>query len=191
VYYTLAERETDKMKKLITLLLALAMLLSLTACGSKTVKMGETVKKGIAEITITDIQVANTNYLEGNTASDDFLYPIKKDDLDIGDQIIKAADEATAPVVISLIVKNVGKSDLSIYPFDFVVNYDDGNEYYSKKCYAKTESSGWTDLEKVTLEKVTSGAVEIRIAVWVPNKVVEDTTSPLELDFHGFTYKIR
>jgi hypothetical protein len=179
------------MKKSITLFLAVTMLLSLAACGSKTVKMGETVKKGIAEITITDIQVANTNYLEGNTASDDFLYPIDKDDLDIGDQFIKATDEATAPVVISLKAENVGKSDLSIYPFDFVVNYDDGNEYYSKKCYARTESSGWTEFEKVTLEKVTSDAVEIRIAVWVPNKVVEDATSPLELNFHGFTCKIR
>lgn len=179
------------MKKLIPLLLAMAMILSLTACGSKTVKMGETVKKGIAEFTITDIQVANTNYLEGNIASDDFLYPIDKDDLAIGDQIIKATDETTAPVVISLIVENVGKSDLSIYPFDFVVNYDDGNEYNSKKCYAKTESSGWTVFEKVTLEKVTSGAVEIRIAVWVPAQVVEDTTSSLELNFHGFTCKIR
>lgn len=179
------------MKKLIPLLLALAMLLPLAACGAKTIKTGETVKKGIAEFTIKDIQVANTNYLEGNTSSDDFLYPIDKDDLDLGDQFIKATDETTAPVVISLIAENVGKSDLSVYPFDFVVNYDNGNKYHSNKCYAKTESSGWTDFEKVTLEKVTSGAVEIRIAVWVPTQVVEDTTSSLELNFHGFTYKIR
>jgi hypothetical protein len=179
------------MKRLITLLLAFAMIFPLAACGAKTVKKGETVKKGIAEFTIKDIHVAHTNYLEGNIASDDFLYPIDKEDLAIGDQSLKATDETTSPVVISLIVENVGKSDLSIYPFDFVVNYDNGNKYHSKKCYAKTESFGWTGFEKVTLEKVTSGAVEIRIAVWVPNKVVEDTTSPLELDFHGFTYKIR
>lgn len=180
------------MKKLITLLLAAVMCLSLAACGgSKEVELGQTVKKGIAELTISDVQVANTAYLKANKTDDDFLSPVNKDDLEIGESFIKATDEDSAVVVIRLIAENVGKNDLGIGPVDFVVDYDNGNEYRSESCYAQTEESGWTEFEEVELEKVTSGAVEIRIAVWVPMQVFDNTDKSLDLNFHGFTYKIR
>lgn len=182
------------MKRWLSLLLALVMCLSLCACSSsKQVNLGDTVKKGIAQITIKDVQMANTNYVIANNTADDFLSPIAEDDLQLGDNYIKSVEEDEAPVVITMVVENIGKSDLTIHPFDYVINYDNGNKYSSDTCYAQVENSGWTKFDSVntlTLEKVTSGATEIRIAVWVPNVII-DSTASLTLDFHGFTYRIR
>ena len=45
---------------------------------------------------------------------------------------------------------------------------------------------------EVELEKVTSGAVEVRIPVWLPKVIIEDTSSPLTLEFCGkYKYVIR
>ena len=178
------------MKKKLSVLLALAMALCLSACGSKNVKLGEPVEKGVARITVNDVQLGNTHYVEGGTYSDDFLSPISEDDIELGDHYIKSFNEDEGVVVISLTMENIGKSDWTIHPFDYVVNYDDGNKYSSKKCYAKVEGGEWTEFENITLEKVTSGAIEVRIAVWVPNVIIDDSKS-LSLDFHGFSYKIR
>ncbi len=179
------------LKKLIVVAVIIAILLFAyhLVFGSKTAKIGDTIKAGIAEITVTDIMVSDAKYLEGNKSSDEFLFP--KEELELNDKFISSTNENESPIVITLIAKNVGKNDLDIYPFDFVVNYADGYEYYSKKCYVKTVSSGWSEFEKVALEKLTSGAVEIRIAVWVPDDVMKDTGASLELEFHNYTYKIR
>ena len=179
------------MKKFIAIFMIAIMSISLVACGgSKEIELGETVEKGIAQITITDVTLGNSNYVKANTTADDFLTPIAKDDLDIGDSFVKSLNEDDGSVVITAIVENVGKNDLNIKPFDFVVNYDNGNEYSSDECYAQLESGEWKKFDTLTLEKVTSGAVEMKIVVWVPNVIIDDTAS-LTLDFHGFTYKIR
>lgn len=179
------------MKKLMALLLTVIMCLFLIACGgSKEVKLGQTVEKGIAQLTVKDVTLGESNYVKANTYADDFLTPIAKDDLELGDSFVKSLNEDEGSVVITMIVENVGKNDLNIKPFDFVVNYDNGNEYSSDVCYAQVENGGWTKFETLELEKVTSGAVEMKIVVWVPDVVIEDSAS-LTLDFHGFTYKIR
>lgn len=179
------------MKKPLLIVLTLAMLLSLCACGggSKNVELGESVEKGVGKITITDVQLANTRYVKANKNSDDFLMPIAKEDLQLGDNFIKATSEDKGVAVITMIVENIGKSDWNVKPSDYVINYDNGNRYSSDSGYALT-SDGWSEFETLTLEKVTSGATEVRIAVWVPNVIIEDTAS-LTLDFHGFSCKIR
>lgn len=182
------------MKKALTLILTLVLCLSLCACGgSKNVNLGDTVKKGIAQITIKDIQMANTNYVIANNTSDNFLSPIAEDDLQLDDNYIKSAKEDEAPIVITMVIENVGKNDLTIHPFDYVINYDKGNKYSADTCYVQVENTGWTKFDSANplkLEKAISGATEIRIAVWVPNVII-DSTASLTLDFHGFTYKIR
>lgn len=179
------------MKRFVALLMVVVLCISLVACsGSKEVKLGETVEKGIAQITITDVTLGNSNYVKANTTADDFLTPIAKDDLDVGDSFFKSLNEDDGSVVITAIVENVGKNDLNIYPFDFVVNYDNGNEYFSEECYAQLEGGEWKEFDTLTLEKVTSGSVEMKIVVWVPNVIIDDSAS-LTLDFNGFTYTIR
>jgi len=178
------------MKKTLALLLALAMVLSLCACGKKTVKLGEADEKGVGRITITDVQLGSTNYVKANKMDDDFLTPIAKDDLQLNDQFVKSTDKNDGVIVITMIVEDIGKSDWTVYPFAYEVNYDNGNKYSSNTLYAKDDNGVWTKYESLKLEKVTSGAVEVRIAVWVPNVII-DSTSSLTLDFHGFTYTIR
>ena len=183
------------MKKLLALLMIVVLCFSLCACGSgllgeslKEVQLGETVKNGITQIMITDIELGNSNYVSANPFN--YLAPVSKDDLDIGDSFIKSLDEDDGSVVITAIIENVGKEDLNINPSDFVVNYDNGNEYSSDYCYAQLETGEWEEFDTLTLEKVTSGAVEMKIVVWVPNVIIDDSAS-LTLDFYDFTYKIR
>ena len=180
------------MKKKLSLILALVLCVSLCACGLglKEVKLGETVEKGIAQITIKDVTLGNSNYVKANKTANDFLSPIAKDDLDAGDRFLMSTNEDDGSVVITAIVENVGKNDLNIYPFKFVVNYDNGNEYSSDECYAQLENGEWKEFDTLSLEKVTSGAVEMKIVVWVPNVIIDDNAS-LTLDFYDFTYKIR
>ena len=78
------------MKKKLSVLLALVMALCLSACGSKNVKLGEPVEKGVARITVNDVQLGNSHYVEGGTYSDDFLSPISEDDIELGDHYIKS-----------------------------------------------------------------------------------------------------
>ena len=179
------------MKKIIASFLIAITCVSLGACGgSKEVELGETVEKGIAQLTVKDITLGNSNYVKANRTADDFLIPIEKDDLEVGDNFIKSTNDDDGAVVITMIVENVGDSDLNIKPTDYVVNYDDGKEYTSDKCYAQLESGEWAEFDTLELEKVTSGAVEMKIVVWVPNVIIDDSAS-LTLDFHGFTYTIR
>ena len=179
------------MKKLLSAFLSLTMCLSLCACGggSKNVELGKSVEKGVGKITITDVQLADTCYVKANKTSDDFLTPIAKDDLQLGDNFVKSTSEDDGVIVITMIVENVGKSDWNVKPFDYVINYDNGNKYSSDSGYALT-SNGWSEFETLTLEKVTSGETEVKIAVWVPNVIIDNTAS-LTLDFHGFSLKIR
>ena len=178
------------MKKATSLILALMMCLSLCACGgSKNVELGKSVEKGVGKITITDVQLADTCYVKANKTSDDFLTPIAKDDLQLGDNFVKSTSEDDGVIVITMIVENVGKSDWNVKPFDYVINYDNGNKYSSDSGYALT-SNGWSKFKTLALEKVTSGETEVKIAVWVPNVII-DSTASLTLDFHGFSLKIR
>ena len=176
------------MKKALSLILALVLCLSLCAC-SKKVELGKPVKRGIQSTTVVDVQLTDKSYVKIDSTSADFLVPIDKDDLDVGDKFIKSTDENTVAIIMTLIVENVGKRDLTIGPNSYIINYDNGNKYRADTGYIQT-ADGWSELTNYTLEKVTSGAVTIKVIAWVPDVII-DSTKPLSLDFFGASYKIR
>ncbi len=178
------------MKKILGLLLAITVILSLTACGEKDIALGESIEQGVTRYTIVDVELGSSNYVNGNRNSEDFLTPINKDNLQVGDQFIKSLDENDGVVIVTMVVENIGKNDSVFYPFNVVVNYDDGNEYFSEKCYAHTENNSWEETERLSLEKVTSKPTTVKIVIWLPNVIIEDTAS-LALEFGGYTYTIR
>lgn len=180
------------MKKTLALILALVTLLTLCSCSlfSGNVELGKPVKRGIAQITVEKVEMADTNYVRADKKSNDFLSPVNKEELELGERFIKSNDENEAAIVLTLTVENVGKNDLSVGPVNYVINYDDGNKYRADCIYTKDENGNWEEFDSITLEKVTSGATEIRMVVWVPDVIINDTAS-LTLDFHGYTYEIR
>lgn len=179
------------MKKTLALILALIACLSLCSCNSsKDMKIGEPVKKGITQVTLVKVEMADTNYVKAEKQNDDFLSPVNKDDLQANERFIKSLNTDEAAIVVTAIVENVGKNDLDFSAGFFEINYDNGNIYRASKVYAKDTNGLWQEYDKVPLEKVTSGATEVRFVVWVPNVIVNSSAS-LELDFYGYIYKIR
>lgn len=179
------------MKKTLALTLVLIVCLSLCSCNSsKGMEIGEPVKKGITQVTLVKVEMADTNYVKAETQNDDFLTPINKDDLQLNEKFIKSLNTDDAAIVVTAIVKNVGKNDLNFSAGFFEINYDNGNIYRAKEVYAKDANGLWKEYDKVLLEKVTSSETEVRFVVWVPNTIVNSSAS-LELDFYGYTYKIR
>lgn len=179
------------MKKTLALIMALVMCLSLCSCNfSKEMKIGEPVKKGITQVTLVKVEMADTNYVKAEKQNDDFLSPVNEDELQLNERFIKSLNTDDAAIVVTAIVENVGKNDLNFDASFFEINYDNGNTYHAKEVYAKDESGLWQEFDKVFLEKVTSGATEVRFVIWVPNVIVNSSAS-LELDFYGSTYKIR
>lgn len=160
----------------------------------KIIGIGDIVEEGNLKIELKNVQYDNTIYVEGDTRLDNFLTPIQKDD--IKDKYLYSYNKDTAPVVITVVVENIGKNDTDFGPKMFAVNYDDGNRYYATGCYAKTESDygilgyEWKEFDKITLEKVTGGAIEVKILAWIPLVVFENSKS-LTLEFCDAVYKIR
>lgn len=181
------------MKKTVSIILMITtMCLMLCSCGmSAKMEIGKPVKKGITQVTLQEIVMDDTNYVRAEKNLDNFLDPVKKDDLKLNERFIKADDSEKAPVVATMIVENVGKNDLNVGATFFKLNYDDGNKYYADCLYAKDENGLWQEYKDgLELEKVTSGPAEIKVIFWVPNVVVNGTAS-LVFDFQGAEYEIR
>lgn len=165
---------------------------SLCACGligSKNIELGDTVKAGIVNFTVKDVELGNTNYVKINDFSTDYLTPINKDDLKDGDSFIKSDNEDDGVAIITVVLENAGKTDASVGPNSFIINYDNGNKYYASVGYVKT-TDGCEKTDKIVLEKVISGATEAKFIAWIPNVII-DSTESLTLDFYGYSYKIR
>lgn len=183
------------MKKLLRKIIGIAVLCSIAVIGfkifvkPKEVKLGEPFELGVGRVVFADVQMKNTNYVLANPKSKDFLTPISRDDLNIGDHFLHSKDEDDGVIVLTLIVENIGKRDWVFKPWEFEVNYDDGYKYSSDTGYVQYEEVGWQAFDEITLEKLKS-AVEIRIAFWVPSVVIE-SNAPLTLEYWGFTCQIR
>ena len=156
----------------------------------RNIGIGSVVETGHLRVVLKNVQFENTNYVIANKRSNDFLSPIDKDDLELNDYFIRSNDSDMAAVAITVTVENIGKNDVSFGTNRFELDYNDGNRYYAKRCFAVAESGEWTEFDKIELEKVTSGVVEVRLLAWVPSAVYESSES-FVLRFLGAEYKIR
>ena len=160
----------------------------------KNIKIGELHKGFGKEVVLLDVEVSDKIYVNGNEKSDDFLSPFEPD---TNDRFQRSIDKNNRPVVVRFTVRNTGKLDMVIVPDGITVDYNDGFEYWAESVYARTTDGVWeefglfADNGQLELEKLTSGAVEVRAVIWVPSQVVEDVNSSLVLTFLGCRYEIR
>ena len=178
------------MKKILSLALVFVMCLSLVSCGSSEMKIGEPVKKGVTQVTLLGVEMADTNYLKGEKNSADFLSPVNKDDIQVNQRFVKAPTTDNGAIVVTAMVENVGNSGLDFSAGFFNVIADDDSSYYATEVYAKDENGLWQKYDKVSVEKDATAATEVRFVVWVPSTVINSGLS-LDLDFYGKTYTIR
>ena len=185
------------MKKALSLLLALVMCLSLCACGGD--KTNETSNKASNETTTPPTEEVIQNKI-GDAVSTDIVEVI------LTNVTYEARFNDVTPkdgysfVVIEFSMKNVGKNDLkhfpsvnggsSVIPGSIVwVDYNDGYTFafddvvgkdgqnYDDSCF-DFPNTYISDL------KPLSDAVAFKIAICVPNEVVENTAAPLAIKFN-------
>ena len=156
----------------------------------RNIGIGSVVEKGHLRVVLKNVQFENTNYVIANNRSNDFLSPVNKDDLEVNDYFIRSTEQDMAAVVITVTVENIGKNDVSFGTNRFELDFDDGNRYYAKRCFAVAENGEWTEFDKIELEKVTSGIVEVRLLAWVPSAIY-DSSESFVLKFLDAEYKIR
>ena len=183
-----AKNSKAKLRKLITfvaVVLVAAIAIGIASIPKK-VGIGSVVEKGNLRVVLKDVQFEKTRYL----MKDDILRPIQKDDLQLGDSYIRAYDEDVATVVITVTAENIGKSNVSIGPNYFCLNYNDGNRYYADSCYARNQDGEWTEFDDIELEQVTSGQVTVCVVAWIP-ETIYDSSEPLVLQFLDAEYKIK
>lgn len=160
----------------------------------KNIEIGDLYEVSGKEIVLLDVDVSDKVYVNGNERSDDFLSPFEPD---TNDRFKRSTDKNMRPVVVRFTVHNVSKADVVIVPDSICVDYNDGFEYWAESVYARTTDGVWeefglfADNGQLTLEKLTSGTVEVRAVIWVPAEVVEDVGGSLVLTFLGCRYEIR
>lgn len=160
----------------------------------KNIKIGELYQSSTQEVVLLDVEVSDKVYVNGNDRSDDFLSPFESD---TNDRFKRSTDENKRPIVVRFTVHNLSKADMVIVPDGITVDYNDGFEYWAESVYARTTDGVWeefglfADNGQLTLEKLTSGTVEVRTVIWVPTEVVEDVNGSLVLTFLGCRYEIR
>ena len=186
--------------KFLKKLLIFAIIVAVLVVGFKVItkpqniKIGELHKGYGKEVVLLDVEVSDKVYVNGNERSDDFLSPFEPD---TNDRFKRSTDKNNRPVVVRFTVHNVGKADMVIVPDGITVDYNDGFEYWAESVYARTTDGVWeefglfADNGQLTLEKLTSGTVEVRAVIWVPSQVVEDVNGSLVLTFLGCRYEIR
>ena len=160
----------------------------------KNIKIGELYQSSTKEVVLLDVEVSDKVYVNGNERSDDFLSPFEPD---TNDRFKRSTDENKRPIVVRFTVQNLSKADMVIVPDGITVDYNDGFEYWAESVYARTTDGVWeefglfADNGQLTLEKLTSGTVEVRSVIWVPTEVVEEVNGSLVLTFLGCRYEIR
>ena len=186
--------------KFLKKLLIFAIIVAVLVVGFKVITKPQNIKigelhKGLGkEVVLLDVEVSDKVYVNGNERSDDFLSPFEPD---TNDRFKRSTDKNNRPVVVKFTVHNVGKADMVIVPDGITVDYNDGFEYWAESVYARTTDGVWeefglfADNGQLTLEKLTSGTVEVRAVIWVPSQVVEDVNGSLVLTFLGCRYEIR
>ncbi len=183
-----AKNPVAKLKKFIVFVaVVLAAVVAITIANvPKNIGIGSAVEKGQVRMVLKDVQFEKTSHL----LKSDTLKPIQEDEMELGDSFVRSNEENVAAVVITVTAENIGKYDASFGPNTFCLNYDDGNRYYADSCYARNQKGEWTRFDKIELEKVTSGTVEVCVVAWLPEEIY-DSPESLTLEFMDATYKIK
>ena len=187
------------MKKLVPIILSLAMLFSLCSCGSSEPKADE--KPQTAEfnstITVDSFEITtNSDIITGkdlNGDTDQYEEFLTTDMTNYGDTVVcdvtLCANDGYTYAVVTYFLKNIGK-DKSVFDKPISLNYDDGYTYDVKEQYYYEGRPG--DLhEFVSLEMSPLTTVECRALFVVPEEVFSNTDASLKLTIGNIEYTIR
>ena len=198
------------MKKMICMLLALAMMFTFAACGAETEAPEENVPEEIVpeEVFYSLGDTVSTESIEftldefdfhkclSNVGDGDYLNPLSEDDIWYNSKNPYYADDEHIMVRISFTYKNIGKttidpiSGLSSYVFS--LEYSDGYTFGEFGTASKNSDGQYASMGDI---EPLSNAVNGRGAVKVPIVVMENTEEPIvlivKLDGQEFKYKIR
>lgn len=184
------------MKKILSFTLAIAMCLSLCACGG-----GGKAKGEIGQTYTSDYGIEFTlNYVEFTDvmdnwggANDTYWMPLPEDAT--GHHLEnavspKSSDETIC--VISYTAKNTSKYD-RVVDDRGTLDYDNGYTYSDGGLTCRVSSTGvWSDIPNgLSLEKLKENSYEFRAYLVVPKALVENTDKSLTYTLFGTKFDLR
>ena len=192
-------------KKLIKLVVLLLLVVSTFSCcqkltGDKEIELNQAVEGSDLKFTIQDVQFSESGYLIETCNNDVSCFePVhNKNELDYGDNFLKCIDEEYGFILITMLLENVGKSDVEIDSIGSV-DYDNGYKYESDDFYVLMEDGSWDKygsmggnvLKPLRLKPLTTGTVKVQVPIPVPKAVFEDDNKSLIFRFERWIYTIR
>ena len=164
------------MKKVMSLILAITLMLSLSACGGSSAEYGETLKyANNGEFIVNDITLYNQEALieAGYLA------------------MVSTLSDEEGVIMVDFTMENTGKVDFTVDANKVVVDYNDGVKYEADLLYHNSDGEYEYCQYGYELEKVTSEAENFMVVIPVPLKVIEDTENKLSVEVYYKTFKIR
>ena len=181
------------MKKCILLVLSLAMLLSLCACGggNSNSEIGKTYTSNGVEFTLNYIEFTEAMDNWGG-ANDSYWMPLPEDAS--GHRLENAVSPKSTDdiiCVLSYTAKNVSKDDKTINKTG-TINYDNGYEYSDGGLSYRVSPTGvWSNLSSgLVLQKLKEESYEFRAYIIVP-RVVTETDKTLTYKIFGHEFNLR
>ena len=164
------------LKKLIIFIavLAVAFIAFKIVFAPKGAEIGEKVKySSIGEFTVNSIDIY--------------------DELDVAFTSLKfSLDDDEGAILVYFTFDNPGKSDYTVTADHVWAAYHDGVKYEGTQLYRKLSTGDYRLYEYgLKLEKVTSEAEDFLVVIPLPMKVIEDTTTSLEVEVFNHRYAVR
>ena len=189
------------MKKLILLVLSLAMLLSLCACGGgsnepQTAEFGSAVSNGDFEIVV-DSDILTATELNGD--KDQHNEFLTTDLTNFGDTVLCTttivSKDGYISAVVHYTVKNIGKEKQTFKDF-ISLNYNDGFTYDSSEQYWTSNDpiDSWHQFTNGSLTSVDISplsSMQCKAYFCIPEEVFTNKEAPLKLTIGNFEYTIR
>lgn len=187
------------MKKLVPIILSIAMIFSLCSCGSSEPKADE--KPQTAEfnstITVDNFEMTtNSDIVTGknlNGDTDQYEEFLTTDLTNYGDTVLckttRYAKDGFTLAVVTYSLKNIGKNK-SVFDKPINLNYDDGYTYDVEEQYCCVGSEGnWQEFVSLEISPLTT--VECKAYFIVPEEVFSNTDASLKLTIGNIEYTIR
>lgn len=101
-------------------------------------------------------------------------------------------DDDEGAILVYFTFENTGKSDYTVTADHVWADYNDGVKYEGTQLYRKLSTGDYRLYEYgLKLEKVTSEAEDFLVVIPLPMKVIEDTTTSLEVEVFNHRYAVR
>ena len=180
------------MKKVLSLVPALVLCLSLCACGGQKGEIGATYTSNGVEFTLNHVEFTDAMDNWGG-ANDNYWMPLP-DDADRNQlaNTLSPKSEDDVICVISYTAKNVSKGDKLIDDRG-ELNYDNGYKYDDGGLTYRVSATGvWSDLDGgLMLKQLKENAYEFRVYMVVPKALVENTDKSLTYTLFGVEFDLR